>query len=399
MRALIEGAPALRSRVARVTTSHGDEGIELLPLPTLITGAGSKQVRRGRPQRLRFLARSRSSARGFTADCLVWDEAMVLSDAVVGAALPTLSAVRNPQLWYAGSAGERESTQLSRIRQRGVAGGDPSLAFFEWSVEPCCEYCPLDCAEHDHPASPGTWAKANPGLGIRLSVEHVAREMPSMGGPFSPVFQRERLGVGDWPTDENGWAVISEEDWAGCADPESPRPRKPLAIAVDATPDLTAASIAVAGIRADGRVVAEIPDGCHRGGVSWVVPRLKELCDRWRPCAVVIDQRSPAAGLIDEAEQARLEITKPTTVEVSQSFGLFVVAVADRRLVHLGKTAQPDLHAAVAGAMSRTVGDGLTAWARRSTNVDISPLIAVTLATWAHDKYGRRTYDLLKSVG
>ena len=399
VRQLVESNEGLRSRVSRITTSHGDEGIELAPLPTLITGSGSKGVRRGRAQRLRFLARSRTSARGFTADCLVWDEAMVLSDAVVGAALPTLSAVRNPQLWYAGSAGERDSTQLARIRQRGLAGGDPSLAYFEWSIDPCAEYCPQGCTEHDDPAAVESWAKANPGLGIRLSVEHVAREMPSMGGPYSPVFQRERLGVGDWPTDENGWAVISEEDWAGCADPDSPRPRRPWALAVDATPDLSASAIAISGLRPDGKVVVEIPDGCHRGGTSWVIGELQRLIDKLRPCAVIIDPRSPAASLIDEAELARLEITKPGTIEVAQAFGLFCTAVTDRQVTHLGKQAQPGLHAAVAGAADRAIGDGGRAWARRSTSVDISPLVACTMACWGFNKFGRRSYDILRSVG
>ena len=52
---------------------------------------------------------------------------------------------------------------------------------------------------------------------------------------------------------------------------------------------------------------------------------------------------------------------------------------------------------ALAGATVRDTGDGGKLWARRDTTVDISPLVAVTLAAWAHGKFGR-AYDLMKSV-
>ena len=114
---LVENNDDLRKRVARVRTSHGEEGIELRD------GA-----------RLRFIARSTGSGRGFSADCVILDESYALSSEAMGALLPTLSALPNPQVWYTSSAGKRDSTQLMMIRDRGRAGGDPGLAYFEWSA-------------------------------------------------------------------------------------------------------------------------------------------------------------------------------------------------------------------------------------------------------------------------
>jgi len=85
---LIMGCPDLRKRVLRVRRTTGEEAIEL------VTG-----------QILRFLARSGGSGRGFTGDCNVLDEAMILGDDAMGALMPTMSAVPNPQIWYLGSAG------------------------------------------------------------------------------------------------------------------------------------------------------------------------------------------------------------------------------------------------------------------------------------------------------
>jgi hypothetical protein len=47
-------------------------------------------------------------------------------------------------------------------------------------------------------------------------------------------------------------------------------------------------------------------------------------------------------------------------------------------LRHLGT---PELDAAVAGAITRPLGDAW-AWSRKSSSVDISPLVASTMALW-----------------
>ena len=106
--ARIAANPWLAGRVLREWRSHGDEGFELK------SGA-----------RLRFVARTGGSGRGFSADRVVLDEAFKLDDTAMGALLPTLSARPNPQIWYTSSAPKVDSSQLHSVRARGVAGGDP----------------------------------------------------------------------------------------------------------------------------------------------------------------------------------------------------------------------------------------------------------------------------------
>jgi phage terminase large subunit-like protein len=403
MRDLVESQSWLMSRVRShgIRTSHGDEAIELRPTPTLIFGSRGVQVRKSVAPRLRFLARSRGSGRSFTCECLCYDESMILSDEEVGASLPTLSAVANPQVWYTASAGYQDSTQLNRVRNRGIRGTDDSLVWLEWSIDEHHDMCKPGCTEHDNPDSVAAWARANPGLGIRISTEHVHREYTKM----SPAeFKRERLGVGEWPADEMGWAVIPEPVWDSCAVElaGAPRPSR-VAIAADVTPDQSASAIVIAGLVPGGKIliergVATMPDGeqreDHRAGTSWVVPRLKELASRHRIAAIVIDPLSPAAQLLVEAEKAGLDITTPTTRDVGQAFGQFYTLCADQQLIHGG---QADMRSAVAGAQRREIGDGQYAWARKATAVDISPLCAATLAAWAANKFGRG-YNVLNSV-
>ncbi|WP_327047277.1 hypothetical protein OG320_05130 [Microbispora sp. NBC_01189] len=391
----VSNTDQFRRRIARIDRTRGEEGIELRPTPTIITGAGGRSVRRSRTARLRFLARSKGSGRGFSGDCVILDEAYELGDDHMSALLPTLSARPNPQLWYGSSAGMKTSVQLGRIWHRGrraVKSGvpDPSLAYFEWAAQLCTPKCPKDCTKHDDPADPEVWAKTNPGLGIRITVDYITREHATMA---RQGFARERLGVGDYPDEGTGWAVIPQSAWEPLADPAS-RPEGTVAFSADINPERTHGAIGVAGRRPDGLLHAGITvnaDGVvdHRPGTGWMVARLVELNTKWSPCAVVIDPNSPAASLIPDLEAAGVTVVQPTTREYAQGCGQLYDAVVpppeaegwEAGLRHLG---QQSVSAALAGAAKRDLGDGAWAWARKGLAVDISPLVAITLAAWGH---------------
>jgi phage terminase large subunit-like protein len=356
---LIEETPDFDRRVKRVSRSHGEEGIEL---------------RNG--QRIRFRTRTKGGGRGFTGDLLVLDEAMELAEAFHGALLPTLSArsvVGNPQVWYTASAVDQliheNGIVLARIRERGLRGNDPSLAYFEWSLgSPTPDEIPVE--DLDDPAS---WAQANPGLGIRISAEHVEREARSMD---RRTFAVERLCVGDWPrTDGLVNIVISQERWAELVD-EVSAPRDPVVFTLDITPDRRRSAIAVAGKRTDELLHVEIVE--HRAGTGWVVERLVELVAKHQPLAVLCDGVSPAASLVRELKQAGIEIQTLDGRQHAQACGMFYDAVEQGKLRHLGT---PELAAAIRGAAQRPLGDAW-AWSRKNSQTDISPLVACTLGVW-----------------
>jgi hypothetical protein len=371
--ALVTNTDSLRRRVKAVRRTTGEECIELL------TG-----------QRLRFLARSGGSGRGFTGDCNMFDEDMILGDDAMGALMPTMAAVKDPQVWYLGSAGiGAPSVQLARLRRRALAAmesgaPDPSLAYMEWSIEPHVRECPPGCTLHDDPASPLSVAKANPALGYRLTLDHTERERLTM----SPeLFARERLGVGDYPSDVGDtWRVIDEDAWRALTNGRSSI-ADPVAFAVDVTPERTHAAICAAGTSGDATHV-EVID--HRPGTGWVVGRVAELVEKWGPCAVVIDPGGPAGSLLPDLRKALADalvkdeelVVEPKTREVAQACGQFFDAVADQSLVHLD---QAPLSTALAGCDKRPLGDAW-AWARRGVSVDISPLVAATLAAWGHSQ-------------
>ncbi len=354
---LIEAAPELSRRVKRVSRSHGEEGIEL-----------------DNGQRIRFRTRTAGGGRGFTADCIILDEAMVIPDAMLRALLPTLSARANPQIWYTGSAVDQENDEhgvvLSRIRERGMSGDDKSLAYFEWSAE-----TPLEKLSPAVANDPILWAQANPAMGYRISSEYISNEYASMYGDRG--FWIERLGVGDWPkTAPGGVRMISTDDWDACLDVSSV-PNDPVCFAFDITPDRSAACIAVAGHREDGLPHIEVVE--HRRGTRWIGERLEELKTKHRIKTIYCDAYGPAGSMLPELERRRIDVTTLNAKEVAQACGIFYDSIADSHtLRHLGT---PELNSAVAGAITRPLGDAW-AWSRKSSSVDISPLVATTVALW-----------------
>jgi hypothetical protein len=382
LRNWIDGSDDLRSQVKTVRTSHGEEGIELVD---------------GR--RILFLARSTGSGRGFTGDRLILDEAQHLANKTMGAILPTMSARPNPQVWYAATAPDYTVAPcevLARLRKRARARNDPSLMYAEWSIDPHTDMCPRSCTQHDELGSMDSWRKANPALGIRIRPEHVAKEFAAMA---PATFAQERLGVGNWPVDEDEWQVIPEQAWRERASAELGDMASAV-FAVDVSPAASWSAIALATPLTEGRISVEIPmDRAgvldHRPKTEWLVPRMVELQERQHPLCWVLDGAGPVGAIIADLKAlgwivltstAEIPpnhkggvIVQPVAREVAQGCGMFYRGVMDTRtLTHHD---QPALAAALSVAITRPLGDAW-AWDRKGSGSDITPLVAATLACW-----------------
>jgi hypothetical protein len=366
MVALLEENTELARMIRRTRNAHGEQGFDFR------NGA-----------RLRYRTRTRGGGRGFSADFVGLDESMQLPEFAVAALLPTMSARENPQVFFAGSAVDQDVHEhgvvLARLRERGHSGTDPSLAYFEWSLD----YEHPDEVLPEVAADPESWRISNPTLGDRISFEHIEKEHRSMP-PRS--FAVERLGVGDWPeTDPEAGLVFSRAAWKALEDKQSTLAGKtPLVFAFDVTPDRGAGTIAVSGRRGDG--LAHIELAAHRRGTGWIPEKLVEMAKQHKPALICCDSASPAASLLPLLEQAGLRVKALTMQEYVRACGAFFDAVAEEKLRHLG---DPDLNAAIWGAATRPLVDRF-AWARREAKADIAPLVAVTVAYGELEAMGRK---------
>jgi hypothetical protein len=101
---------------------------------------------------------------------VILDEAMVIPEAFLGALMPTLSARPEPAALVhrlGRRPGDMEhGVVFARVRERAIAGKDPSLAYFGWS--PPFEH--PDDVPGGAASDPDVWAQANPALGIRIAL-------------------------------------------------------------------------------------------------------------------------------------------------------------------------------------------------------------------------------------
>lgn len=360
---LLEANEWLSKEVRHIWRTNGHEAVEF---------------RDGR--RIRFRTRSKGGGRGFSGAPIILDEAQMLPIVSVGAILPVVSAQPDPQVWYAGSAVDQfvheDGIAWARVRERALRA-EPGLAYFEWSLDAGTP----DDVTPEMATNPELWAEANPALGIRIDHAYVADEQRELD---PRTFAVERLGVGDWPvTDATEHGPISPEAWDSLGDPDSVL-TDPICIAFDVAPDRSRAALAAAGKSVAGYWHVETVE--HRRGTGWLVPKLVEIVESQDPTVVVCDATGPAASLIAPLEEAGVRVETVTVGEHGQAVGRLVDMVAERTLRHLGTE---ELAAAVRGVKPRPLGDAY-AWSRKNSAVDISPLVAATLALGAAAGVGDR---------
>ena len=311
--------------------------------------------------RLSISANQATSGHGASLDLVMLDECWSHTDDRAETSFrPPMLTRPQPQLWCVSTAGDdtsvylRDKVELGRLQ--AAEGLTVGSCYFEWSAE-----------EDADPSDEATWWSAMPALGKTISVEAVRADQLAMP---PGAFARSNLNL--W-TAGAGEPAINPERWAACADTESDVDGS-VAFAIDISPNRESAAIAMSGNRADGRAHIEVVD--HRPGVRWVVDRMVELVARWSPSAVALDPVGPAGSLLPRLEDAGIEVTQIGTRELGQACGALFDAVVSGDVRHGD---QVPLNAAVAGARKRPLGDAF-AWSRKGSSVDISPLVACTLA-------------------
>jgi hypothetical protein len=326
--------------------------------------------------RIVFKARTKAGGRGYSGDLLVWDEAMVVPDEVVGAQRPMLrasSARFGAKTIYAGSAVDQEvheyGVNFARIRERGIEQA-PKVCYLEWS------------SPYDHPSQMtedllrdvSLFPLGNPSMAEGLiSSETMSDEVNSMPTRTAAV---ELHDVGDWPrTDGHEEGVFSIEAWDRLERPDSVL-QPPYELGFDVSPERRGA-ISLSGRNQDGDFHVEIQE--DRQGTGWMPERIAQIVESGDVSIVVCDAVGPAASLVLALADLGVTVETVNSQEHAQACGRLVDMVEDDTLAHLGSA---ELRDAVRGARTRQLGDAF-AWSRKHSSVNIAPLVAATLALGA----------------
>ena len=178
--------------------------------------------------------------------------------------------------------------------------------------------------------------------------------------------------------------MIESAWWAAAGEPEPIEDGDLVTtVGIDMPPDRTVVSVGMAVCERDARDRRHVELAHYEatsGGVDWLVDWLAERWDS-TVAAVAIDRHSPAATLVEPLREAGVKVTVTSAADLVVACAGFADGVRDGHVSHYN---QQPLDVAVANGVRRNIGDGGGwAWNRRFDDVDVSPLVAVTLADWA----------------
>ena len=339
----------LREQIVAVRKANGQETLELVSGAEYIIQATNEDAGRG--------------LQGV--DLLHLDELRThTNDGAWSALTKTTSARPNSLTICTSNAGSDASVPLNRLHATAIAGTDPTLFLAEYSAPSGCD---LD--------DPEGRAAANPSLGNgRLSAEALdsARALDP-----EPVFRTECL-CQRVPTLVPTWQVVEEAPWVNLADLNSTA-LDPVTLCVEVAFDRLSASIAFAGSREDSKYHVEV--AASRPGTDWLLERLLSMWNHpdHAVTAVVVDDKSPAAPLIKDLQDAGVTVLVPKARDMAAAYARWVDGAKADVIRH---RSQPELNDAMAAVTTRSMGDQTT-WERENA-VSVHPVVACSLALWGH---------------
>lgn len=361
-----QGIPALQAETKRVSRINGDNHVRTKSLA-------------------KYEIRSAINARGKPAARVLMDEMREFRTfAPWDAVSQTTKAFYNGQLWGISNAGDVRSIVLRKQYDFGIklitgfehaiasgqteeewaAKNDTSFALFDWSAP--------DGAD---PLAEESILQANPSIGYgELTVQICRSEYDLM---LESRYRTEVLC--QWVTEVEP-SYLDVKDWAALV-------RKPQQITIprgartvwgiDMSVDRSTVYVAAAVYTNSGVPFITVREA--RAGSLWVVPYMTDLMATSGMRDVVIQARgNPAMEFIEPLREAGMDVH---ALEGSW-FGIATGKLRDRVRSHdLVVIDQPAVNLAVSGGLTKRFGE-TDAWNRTGSAVDISPLVAMTLALY-----------------
>ena len=373
LEAVVRAEPSLMARVSQIYTGNNEQGIRLKPRPG---------QRRG--DRIKFIARSKNSGRGFTADVIVYDEAQELGQASYRALSYTATTVKNRQEIFTGTVpeeGVNDSEIFEGVRDRGRAGVE-RFARTGW-----IEYAPKgaddpELARSIDLADEANWEAANPAIDVRVFRETTAEELERDRSPNKEGFARERLSI--WPNrPEVEVERLSDLDvgvWESNAD-ESLKLARPAVLALAVGRGGQFATIAAASRTEDDRIFVE-----HKAterGTIWVADALKLLKAELGDALIVLDPKNASSVIVD-LQRLGVKFLPMNMDEIAAAFTMFIEGVNDGFIVGRG---QQEVADSLRFASHRRIGRAGETWEASDPSKPISHAQAVTWAAWGLKKF------------
>lgn len=319
--------------------------------------------------KLLFSSRSKGASRGFTADVVVADEAMYMTDEQVAALVPTMASSSGGDMQFimlGTPPSPNDGGTVFQNTRKAAMNGEKGISWCEWGADEIGDI-------HD-------WdriGRYNPSLGTRLLRKAVESELSVM----SPdTFARERLGWWSKEVDNVDYPIPAEQ-WALCAT-DSPAEDGLKTYAVRFTPDGEVGSLSACVKPEEGKPHIELVETKDMScGVQWFAKWLIPRADG--AAQIVIDGKGNAETLrqmLSDAGVSGRTVMVPQTRDVIAAASMLCDAVRTQGITHFD---QKQMNMSATRSKRRPIGrDG--GWGFASTELaDASIIESAALAYWA----------------
>jgi hypothetical protein len=358
----------------------------------ILKGAGHMVVDFTNGSWLQVVPPKEESFRGDEGDLIILDEAQEhdaeTSEALEAGVLPVMDTRPHAQLIVAGTAGEHRSGLFWNTLEAGRNNGKRT-GIIEFAAPVSVEATDLIDGRGEKSwllARPIVVA-AHPGIGTLTDEETIEERFEKLA---LPKFMREYLGI--WPEDFSRGAIDMKK-WKDGELPDWIAKPDTFAFGIDVDPG-GAASAIVAAWRANGLTYIELVD--HRPGTDWLVDRCVELSKRYR---VPIGHDTVGAVLVEaEAMGRRRPAPRRKPIQYRDVAAMCATFMKDLEGGRLRHNDQAGLNVAAEGVVKRSLGDNGWAWGRRqSSGIDITPLVAASIALRTFDTSDHRASRRIRS--
>lgn len=341
---------------------------------------GQQEIRFTNGSSIMFGARENGFGRGLhAADVEVFDEAQILTVKAVDNLTPITNTSPNPLIVFMGNPPKPgDQAEFFTEKRAEALQGNENMLYVELAAD-------KDADIDDRAA----WAQANPSYPKRTPEAAIMRLRSTL---TEDSFRREALGI--W-SENRVYLAIDQTQWLNTITSGKPDGAQ-ASIGIDMPPDRSVISIACCW-KTDNQAHIQLLEyrPVTAQGTQWVG---QWVADRWsKLSSVVIDSQSPAMSLVPDLTSLHIKPMITGTRDIARACGKFTDLLASGTLTHRSDDDQPQLAQAVHNATKRPIGNaGAFAWNRGASDVDISPLVACTLAL--HGAYNSKRHPGRKQV-
>jgi hypothetical protein len=340
------------------------------------SGNGEQEIAFRNGSIIMFGAREAGFGRGFSeVDFEVFDEAQILTEKALEDMVAATNQSTHPHgalLFFMGTPprpidpGEFFTTR----RAEALAGESEDSVYIECSADPDAD-----------PDDREQWAIANPSFPERTPLRSMLRLRKIL--PSDESWMREGLGIWDDASSRGplpNWADLQYVE--GETPPENASKLLQLSWALAVSPlehGPQWAAIGMAGRTVDGFAHVEFVQ--HKRGTRWIVPAVVEHYNANGKVPIRMRPNGPEGSFIADLIEAGVEVIEMSGTDEARATGALIAAAsADETPPTLRHLGQPSLDKAVEYAVVKSGSDGAVRFDPKKTTVEISPLIACTLA-------------------